>query len=82
MSKPKPMSTRDRVARRRAALRAQGLRPKQIWVPDLRKPEVLERIRLECEAINRADARSGDMEFLEAISILNDLPDDDIPDFR
>lgn len=82
MSKPKPLTTRERVARRREALRAKGLRPKQIWVADLRNPEVLERIRLECEAINRADARSGVMEFVEAISIWNDLPDDDIPAYR
>jgi hypothetical protein len=82
MSKPKPMSTRERVARRRQALRAQGLRPKQIWVPDLRSPEVRERIRAECEAINRADSRSDDMQFLDSISIFNDLSDDDIPEHR
>ncbi|WP_308918169.1 antitoxin MazE family protein [Jannaschia sp. LMIT008] len=33
-----PVSNRDRVAKRRAALRAQGLRPVQIWVPDTRAP--------------------------------------------
>ena len=82
MSKPKPLSTRERVARRRAALRAEGLRPKQIWVPDLRSPEARERIRRECEAINRADACSGDMQFVESISVWNDLKDDDIPDYR
>lgn len=30
------MTGAERVAKRRAALRAQGLRPKTIWVPDTR----------------------------------------------
>ncbi len=74
MSKPNPMSTRERVARRRAALRAQGLRPKQVWVPDLRRPEVRERIRRECEAINEAMRRSDDWAFIESLQA---WPEDD-----
>jgi hypothetical protein len=31
-------STRARVQKRRDALRASGLRPVQIWVPDTRRP--------------------------------------------
>ena len=69
MSKPKPLSSRERVARRRQALRAQGLRPKQIWVPDLRDPEVQEQIRRECQAINEAMARSDDWAFIESIQL-------------
>ena len=30
--------THERVRKRRAALRAAGLRPVQIWVPDTRQP--------------------------------------------
>lgn len=33
-----PVSTSDRVRKRRDALRAAGLRPVQIWVPDTRRP--------------------------------------------
>lgn len=33
------MSIRERVQKRRAALRAAGLRPVQIWVPDVRGDE-------------------------------------------
>ncbi len=33
------MTGAERVAKRRAALRAQGLRPKTIWVPDTRTLE-------------------------------------------
>jgi hypothetical protein len=81
MNKHTSLSTRERVAKHRAALRAQGLRPKQIWVPDLRLPEVRERIRREAAAIAAADAKSDDMAFIESISIWNELPDNDIPEF-
>ncbi len=33
------MSVKDRVRGHRARLRAQGLRPVQIWVPDVHSPE-------------------------------------------
>ena len=39
--KPKPQTPAQRMASRRARLRAQGLRPVQHWVPDLRDPKVL-----------------------------------------
>ena len=50
----------QRVAKRRAALRAQGLRPKQTWVPDVRDPKVLEGIRRSV-AIIRADKDENDV---------------------
>ncbi len=42
----------QRAARYRAAKRAQGLRLKQIWVPDLRDPKVLAGIKREIAEIN------------------------------
>jgi len=45
--KPAPKSPRERMASRRERLRAQGLRPVQHWVPDLRDPKVLAEIRRE-----------------------------------
>ncbi len=45
--KPIPKSPRERMASRRERLRAQGLRPVQHWVPDLRDPKVLADIRRE-----------------------------------
>lgn len=41
----KPMSRAERVERRRAKLRAAGLRPVQIWVPDTRVPGFAEECR-------------------------------------
>lgn len=40
-----PLTGAERVARRRAALRAQGLRPRTFWVPDTRLPEFQEKAR-------------------------------------
>ena len=36
----RPRAARARMSARRARLRAQGLRPVQHWVPDLRNPRV------------------------------------------
>lgn len=76
MGKHERMTGAERVARRRAALRAQGLRPKQFWVPDLRDPKVREEIARSVEAINRSMAESDDMAFVEAMAdeILGALP--------
>ncbi len=39
--KPRPQTAQQRMAARRERLRAQGLRPVQHWVPDLRDPKVV-----------------------------------------
>jgi hypothetical protein len=70
------------VAKRRAALRAQGLRPKQIWIPDLRRADVRESIEREAQAIARADELDGIMAFIDSISILNELPPHDGPEYE
>ena len=67
MNKPEPLSTRHRVAKRRAALRAEGLRPKQIWVLDLRDPGVREQIRRDCARISASPTREDDLAFAEAL---------------
>ena len=47
--KSNPRTPRERMASRRERLRAQGLRPVQHWVPDLRDPKVLAEIRREAK---------------------------------
>jgi hypothetical protein len=64
MNKPVPLTSRERVARRRAALRAQRLRPKQIWLPDLRDPQVRREIDQACRRI------AGSRDELEAVAFL------------
>jgi hypothetical protein len=55
------MSTpvRDRVRKRRDSLRAAGLRPVQIWVPDARRRGFAQECRRQSIAIARADARDA-----------------------
>ena len=70
------MTGAQRTARHRAAKRAQGFRLKQIWLPDLSNPEVLERIRRDVLEINRRDRESGVMAEIEALGdeMINSLP--------
>jgi hypothetical protein len=63
---------RSRVQRYRAALRAKGLRPVQIWVPDTRAPGFAEEARRQCLAINEADKRDGIMEWLESVNVFDE----------
>lgn len=49
-------SSAKRVSEHRAGLRAQGLRPVQMWLPDTRAPGYAERIRRQIEAL-RHDPR-------------------------
>jgi hypothetical protein len=43
----RPKTAQERMSARRKRLRAQGLRPVQYWVPDLRDPRVRAAIRHE-----------------------------------
>ncbi len=47
--------TADRVRKRRQALRAAGLRPLQIWVPDTRKPGFAVECRRQAKRVAEAD---------------------------
>ena len=66
----------QRAARYRAAKRAQGLRLKQIWVPDVRDPKVRAAIAREVEEMNRRDRATGIMAEIEAMGdeLLASLP--------
>ena len=62
---PTPVS--HRVRKRRDALRAAGLRPVQIWVPDTRRPGFAAECARQIALVNEADARDPDLaRFLEA----------------
>jgi Protein of unknown function (DUF3018) len=57
---------RERVREHRERLRAEGLRPVQHWVPDLRDPRVREAIQAEVRA-GRDHASEREIEpFLDA----------------
>ncbi|RTL95686.1 DUF3018 family protein [Ancylobacter aquaticus] len=55
-------SVRVRVQRRREALRAAGLRPVQIWVPDTRRPGFAEECRRQARLTAVADLSDQDLQ--------------------
>jgi len=64
----KPKSSRDKVRAHRERLRAQGLRPIQIWVPDTRSPEFAAEAHRESLAIANSPHEAEDQAFIDAIS--------------
>ena len=74
-----PMPVSERVQKRRASLRAAGLRPVQIWVPDTRLPGFAEECRRQARLVAAADAADRELgSFLDAA--LADIADDDETD--
>jgi hypothetical protein len=51
----------ERVQKRRDALRAAGLRPIQIWVPDTRRPGFVEECRRQSIIVAASDAGDHDL---------------------
>lgn len=69
---PKPVLTRDKVAAYRARLRAQGLRPIQIWVPDVRSPAFVAEACRQSLIVARSAGEADDQAFIDSISDLAD----------
>jgi hypothetical protein len=70
-----PASVNQRVQKRRDALRAAGLRPVQIWVPDTRAPGFEQEYRRQVTLVADADRNDRElMAFLDAS--LDDLLDE------
>ena len=62
-------SSRRRVSAHRARLRAVGLRPVQIWVPDVRSSKFAAEARRQSEAVARSEHAAEDEAFIAAISL-------------
>lgn len=63
---------RDKVKAHRDRLRQQGLRPIQIWVPDVRSPEFAAEARRQCLAVASSPHAKEDQDFVDAISEWSD----------
>lgn len=61
-------SSRDKVRAHRKRLRQQGLRPIQIWVPDMRSPAFLAEARRQSIAVARSPYGKEDQDFIDAVS--------------
>ena len=67
-TKSRPKSSRDKVRAHRGRLREQGLRPIQIWVPDMRSPTLVAEAHRQSLAVARSAHAKEDQEFIDAIS--------------
>jgi hypothetical protein len=72
-SRTKPKTPQQRMAARRKRLRAQGLRPIQHWVPDLRDPKVRAEIRREAKLLARPVENGALDDWIEAAIDWSDL---------
>jgi hypothetical protein len=65
--KAKPKTAQQRMQARRARLRAQGLRPIQHWVPDLRNPKVRADLRRQGKLLAQHPENAAIDEWIEAV---------------
>jgi Protein of unknown function (DUF3018) len=68
MPPAKPAPSRLKVHAHRQRLRAQGLRPIQIWVPDVRSPEFRAEAHRQSLAVASSPHAEDDQAFVDAIS--------------
>jgi hypothetical protein len=61
-------SSRDKVRAHRERLRQQGLRPIQIWVPDVRSPAFVTEARQQSLAVAKSPRAEEDQDFINAVS--------------
>jgi hypothetical protein len=68
-------SSRDKVRAHRQRLRQQGLRPIQIWVPDVRAPSFLAEAHRQSLAVAKSRQAREDQGFIDAVSDLSSFWD-------
>jgi len=68
MGMEKDKSVRERVSTHRARLRAQGMRPIQIWVPDVRSPDFAAEAHRQSAAVASSAQAGEDQAFIDAVS--------------
>jgi Antitoxin MazE-like len=65
--KAKPSTSRDKVRAYRARLRAQGMRPITIWVPDMRSPKFAAEARRQCLLANNSPYAAEDQAWVDSM---------------
>jgi hypothetical protein len=67
-SKKKGKSSNEAVRAYRERLLRQGLRPIQIWVPDVRAPGFMAEAHRQSAAVAESAESDADQEFIDAVS--------------
>lgn len=60
--------SRDKVRQHRERLRAQGLRPVQFWVPDVRTEAFRAEAQRQAQAVAASSQEKDDQAFVDAVS--------------
>ena len=68
VSGPKPKPSRVKVREHRERLRRQGLRPIQIWVPDVRAPAFRSEAHRQSLAVAKSSRAHEDQAFIDSVS--------------
>ena len=63
-----PRSSKDKVRAHRERLREQGLRPIQIWVPDVRSPAFKAEAHRQSMLVAESEHETEDQDFVDAVS--------------
>ena len=61
-------SSREKVRAHRKRLRAQGLRPITIWVPDMRSPKFAAEARRQCRLANNSPYAADDQAWVDSMA--------------
>jgi hypothetical protein len=69
ISSTPPRPSRYKVRAHRERLRRQGLRPVQIWVPDLRSPAFAGEAHRQSLAVAKSAQAGPDRDFIDALSM-------------
>jgi hypothetical protein len=69
-----PTSPGQRMQAMRARLRAAGLRPVQIWVPDVRTPRIAKEAERQSSLAARHSAEADALAFIDAAADIGEEP--------
>jgi hypothetical protein len=61
--------SRQKVREHRARLRAMGLRPIQLWVPDVNAPNFRAEAHRQSLAVANSEHAQADQDFIDAVSV-------------
>ena len=71
-SRSSSTTSRDKVRAYRKRLRQQGLRPIQIWVPDVSSPAFAKEAHRQSRVVARSRQEQEDQDFVDSISDWDD----------
>ena len=72
MTRPTTRSSREKVRAHRNRLRNEGLRPIQVWVPDVRSPAFAAEAHRQSLAVATSPQEAEDQAFIDAVSVRGD----------